>query len=203
MSFFRDDARLPVEASVDAALMRRLAEGDRSAMGILLARHHTRVWQLGRRLGRSPADADDLAQEVFLRVWRAAPRFQPTAAFTTWLYRIAINLVFDARRRTRPTASIQQISESSLAAPAEADPTEAQELARQVQQAVMALPERQRVVLVLHRYQELSYQQIAESTGWSVSAVESLLVRAYAALRTTLRRLDEGPGPQGVARKRV
>ena len=160
--------------------MSRVAQGDRAALGELVGRHRDDVLRLAYRvLGRWDL-AEDVAQDAFVRVQRAARRYRPTAAFTTWLHRIVVNLCLDTMRRRRP---------APVAAPAdtgECDPIESAELGEVVRRAVGALPERQRVALVLRRYHGLTNQQVAEVTGWSESAVESLMVRAFSALREEL-----------------
>ncbi len=161
------------------------------ALAELVCRHQSKVLGLAyRMLGRWDL-AEDVAQEAFLRVHRAAGRYKPRARFTTWLYQIVVNLCLDARRRMRqapaplPAESLISRGSSGL------DVLEVQERAEIVRKAVADLPERQRVVLVLHRYEDLSHKEIAEVTGWSESAVESLLVRAYANLRKAVVRVTQ------------
>jgi RNA polymerase sigma-70 factor (ECF subfamily) len=168
----------------DADLVASVASGQTSALGQLAMRHQQRVRAIAYRiLGRWDL-ADDVAQEAFLRVWRGAERYQPSAAFTTWLYRIVVNLCLDQKRRGRPLQLTEQdppddrVTHTSLI---DLERTEA------VRREVAALPERQRVALVLHRFEGLNHAQIAAATGWSESAIESLLVRAYARLRETLK----------------
>lgn len=170
----------------DRLRMARVAAGDRAALAELVQRHHERVWRLAYRCARQREEAEDIAQDAFVRLWRAAGRYQPTARFTTWLYRIVINLCLDAkRRRGRQPLRLADAPEAQ-ASEQQRDAMVEDEMVRRVRQAIDQLPERQRTALVLHRYQDLSHQQIAEATGWSVKAVESLLVRAYAALRQSL-----------------
>jgi RNA polymerase sigma-70 factor (ECF subfamily) len=133
--------------------------------------------------------AEDVAQEAFLRVHRAAKRYQPTAMFTTWLYRIVINLCLDEQRK-RAKSGVSLEPEVYEQVPASNhDAAEKQEIATLVRTAVQALPERQRMAVVLHRYSGLNHAQISEATGWTQSAVESLLVRAYANLRNKLAKM--------------
>ena len=178
------------ETVADETLMSRLAQGDMEALGRLVRRHQQAVVGLASRmLGRQDA-AEDVAQEAFLHIHRAARRYRPDAKFTTWLYRIVMNLCHDARRRAR--ASPAQFSEE--AAPTQepaVDPLEARERAERVRCAVGALPDRQRTAVILHRYQGLSHHEVAQATGWSESAVESLIVRAYATLRRELADLKD------------
>ncbi len=178
------------EAAADEHLMSRLAEGDMGALGDLVRRHQQAVAAFAfRMLGRRDA-ADDVVQEAFLHVHRAARRYQPNAKFTTWLYSIVVNLCRDAGRRTR-RAPAQLSEEAAPGSAPPADPIETQERAERVRSAVGALPDRQRTAVLLHRYQGLSHREVAQATGWSESAVESLIVRAYATLRLELADLKE------------
>lgn len=174
----------PQQPPADAELMQRLAGGDRDALALLVLRHQHRVRSLAFRMTGRWDQADDLAQEAFLRLWRAAAGYQPTAAFSTWLYRIVVNLCIDARKRRR----LGHLPEQTEAAANPVDGGMLQaERSEAVQKAIAGLPERQRAVLVLHRFEGFSHERIAEITGWSLSAVESLLVRAYGHLREQLK----------------
>lgn len=178
----------------DVALVRRTADGDRQAFGLLIQRHQRRVVALATRLLSSPERAEDIAQEAFIRVFRSAARFEPRARFSTWLYRIVVNLCNDERRRWRfRFARLFGDVPAAATAPA----VETEETVVRVRSAVDALPDRQRTVLVLHRFEWLSCREVAEVTGFSESSVESLLVRAYANLRKSLAELENPPPPQG------
>jgi len=170
----------------DEELMQRLRDGDRAALAELMERHQARLLARAYRfLARGDA-AEDVAQEAFLRVFRAAPQWRPEARFTTWLYRLTANLWWARRRQAaRRQRGVAQVRPPDDAAPSEPD-LERRERAARVQAAVAALPDRQRLAVVLHRYQGLSHREIAEVTGWSTSAVESCLVRAYEQLRKAL-----------------
>ncbi len=178
------------EPTEDAQLMKRLADGERAALAALVQRHQQRVVELAYRTTGDYALAEDIGQEAFLRVWRSATRYKPTAKFSTWLYRIVVNLCLDAfKRRKAVTVNIPDAAangEVGLAAK-----IEQRERAAAVQQAVSALADRQRVAVVLHRFSGLNIRSIAETTGWSESAVESLLVRAYSALRQSLKGFEK------------
>ena len=167
--------------------MARLATGDTAALGQLVERHQQRVLELAYRTVGNWAAAEDIAQEAFLRVWRSAVSYQPQAQFTTWLYRIVVNLCLDTVRRKRPSAGEEALG--NVQAAAEPPAAEGAERSAAVHRAIADLPERQRIALVLYRFSEMSMQQVAEVTGWSASAVESLLVRAYAQLRVLLKDL--------------
>ncbi len=169
----------------DESLMSAVAAGDLDALGELVRRHQDVAIRLARRLTGDTASADDIAQDAFIRVYRAASRYRPQSRFTTWLYRIIVNLAWDHRRRTR--TQIAQSSEQHIAE--SADPAQDLSLAETqnaVRAAVQSLPHRQRVAIVLHRFEGQSVRQIARITGWSESAVESCLVRAYRQLRRDL-----------------
>lgn len=170
----------------DVKLLSLVGNGEMEALGQLVHRHQDKVLRLAyRMLGRWDL-AEDVAQDTFLNLYRAAPRYRPEARFTTWLYRIATNLCLDSRRRERRSPAALPTA-AELATPETASTSvEAKERAETVRRAVQDLPERQRIVLVLHRYERLSYFEVSQVTGWSESAVESLLVRAYANLRKSL-----------------
>ena len=176
----------------DVESMAALAAGDMAALGELAQRHQEKVLALAYRiLGRWDL-AEDVAQDVFLQVHRAAKRYRPDAKFTTWLYRVAVNRCLDVQRRAaRAPVALPEQADVLLGESA-GDPVEAGERAVRVRRAVADLPPRQRVALVLHRFHEMSHEQVARVTGWSQSAVESLLVRAYARLREELAALAKG-----------
>jgi len=167
--------------------MARLCQGDKAALGDLSLRHKSRILSVAYRLLGDWQLAEDVAQETFLRLHQAACTYRPEARFTTWLYRIVYNLSIDQQRK-RANAPVSL--ESVQGEPQDTSGTqsmEREELAAIVQRAISQLPERQRRVILLHRYEELSHTDIARVTGWSQSAVESLLVRAYAHLREELK----------------
>ncbi|MGD8452713.1 MAG: sigma-70 family RNA polymerase sigma factor [Phycisphaerae bacterium] len=182
---------LPHTAS-DHELMRRVGEGDRDALGLLVERHQAKVVALAYRfLGRWDA-AEDVAQDVFVRVWRAAAQFRPEARFTTWLYRLAVNLCWDRRRQAARELRLLTAAPPPETGNASSVNMESRERVARVRRAVGELPDRQRLAVILHRYEGLSHREIAEATGWSQGAVESCLVRAYEKLRQSLS--DMGPG---------
>jgi RNA polymerase sigma-70 factor (ECF subfamily) len=170
--------------------------GDDRAFEQLVERHQRLVvGTVGRMLG-SGSDAEDIAQQVFVRVWKNAKRYEPRAKFTTWLLKITRNLVFnELRRRSRhPQVPLQSESEEEER-PLKDDQAVAPDaslLERELQEAVDAaianLPETQRMAVILRRYDELSYEDIAETLDQSVSAVKSLLFRARTELRENLKR---------------
>lgn len=180
---------MTTEGATDEELMFKLGRRDMSALGELARRHQQRILQLAfRTLGKWDA-AEDVAQETFLRVYGAAKDYKPQAMFTTWLYRIVVNLCLDEKRkRARNGTSLDDMTVEVRAEP-DCNLTERKELSQLVQAAIAELPERQRITLVLHRYDGLSHAQIAQVTGWTASAVESLLVRAYGNLREKLGKI--------------
>jgi RNA polymerase sigma-70 factor (ECF subfamily) len=179
------------EQASDAELMARLGRGDMAALGELASRHQSRVISLVYRLLGDWHQAEDVTQEVFLRVREAAAKYTPQAKFTTWLYRITYNLSIDQQRRSRnDPASLEAVEAEPQASSASAS-IEKSELAQLVRSAIAELSDRQRTVVVLHRYEGLSHAEICEVTGWSRPAVESLLVRAYENLRKSLLKYQE------------
>jgi RNA polymerase sigma-70 factor, ECF subfamily len=177
-----------VDAANDSLLMSALAAGDTTALGTLVERHQASVLSTAYRLLGRWDQAEDVAQEVFIRVYRAAPGYTPSAAFTTWLYHIVFNLCQDTLRKRRPTAELPP-DDPGAGGGNPSHTLEEEERTATVRRAVAELPDRQRIAVVLHRYGGLSHSQIAEATGWSRSAVESCLVRAYSNLRHELAEL--------------
>src|SRR4051795_4758908 len=162
----------------------------------LVTRHQRLViGTVGRMLGTN-SDAEDIAQQVFVRVWKNVKRYEPRAKFTTWLLKITRNLVFnELRRRSRHPAVPLQSETDEEERPLKdehAVPPDASLLDHELQEAVDAaiaqLPETQRMAVILRRYEELSYEEIAETLDQSVSAVKSLLFRARTELRESLKR---------------
>jgi RNA polymerase sigma-70 factor, ECF subfamily len=173
------------EAARETSLMRRVGAGDRAAFAEVMGVYRQRVWAVAFRFTRRHEDADDMTQEAFLRLWKAAARWEPTARLGTWLYRVTANLCMDHRgKKSQETVSLT----GDLATPSTApsDALEAQDIATCVQRALAALPERQRLAVILHRFDGLSYEEMAKVTQWSEAAIESLLSRAYASLRKQL-----------------
>ena len=180
----------------DPALMAEVARGNTTAFERLIERHQALVLgTVARMLGHN-SDVEDVAQQVFIRVWKGAPRYRPTAKFTTWLLTITRNLVFnEARRRKRHPGDLLDIHEGeealALADSAGRAPDEQlleSELQRSIEKAILGLPEKQRMAVVLRRYEAKSYEEIGEVLGLSVPAVKSLLFRARAELRGALNR---------------
>ncbi len=179
------------ESSLDHALMEKIGAGDHLAFRELVLRHqHAVIGTVAKMLGNSH-DAEDISQQVFIRIWRNAGKYRPDAKFTTYLFTIARNLVFnETRRRGRKKEVSSEEREENSNQLLEDSPEhrpDAELLQAELQEAVDAaienLPETQRMAVVLRRYEQLSYEEIADVLKISVSAVKSLLFRA----RTTLR----------------
>lgn len=186
-------------ALTDEALMARIAGGDAQAFEILLGRHQPRILNLIYRSLGDRIRAEDVAQEVFLRVWRAAGDYEPKSKFTTWVYRIAVNLCLDtlkeARRRPpladwhagagNPDDQAEVLGGLDGAPSPEELLIDAQESGR-IFAALRGLPANQRLAVVLAKFDGLSYDEISRVLGCSKSAVESLLIRAKSTLREKL-----------------
>ncbi|MGZ3512381.1 MAG: RNA polymerase sigma factor [Thermodesulfobacteriota bacterium] len=183
-------------------LMAKIAKGDEDAFEILVNRHQTSILNLVYRFVGDRTQAKDLAQEVFVRVWQSAKTYEPKAKFTTWIYRITTNLCFNelksSRRRkwfsfNRSDEDGEHTFEETLSdsAPSAEDLLLEKERSRQISDALQSLPENQRMAMVLKRYDDLSYQEMGQIIGCSVSAVESLLVRAKRALQEKLKNYEK------------
>ena len=184
----------------DQEWMLRVRAGDREAFSVLAEKYRTPVVHFLYRMVREPALAEELAQEVFLRIYRARKSYRPRAKFSTWLFRIATNVALNSLRdgRMRRTRESSLEGEPDEAGPARqvADPggnveQRMLEAERQdeIRRAVEALPEKQRLAVLLHKYQEMDYDEIADILDCSESALKSLLFRAYETLRVRLRPL--------------
>ncbi|MEM0968353.1 MAG: sigma-70 family RNA polymerase sigma factor [Verrucomicrobiota bacterium] len=177
------------------ALMALVAQGDHGAFRELVELHQNLVVGTVAKMLGSASDAEDLSQQVFLRVWKSAPRYQPSAKFTTWLFTITRNLVFNEvrRRQRKPSVSLEeQEEERNWEPPSEKglrpdQSTLQSELEEQVDKAIASLPEKQRLAVILRRYEEVPYEEIASILGLSLSAVKSLLFRARGQLKEQLK----------------
>ena len=179
--------------------MLRAKAGDESAFAYLVQKYRRPMVSFMYRMSHNAAAAEDLAQEVFLRVYRSRTSYEASAKFTTWLYRIATNLAVNHARDTRnerpdKTASLDEPDEETGTTMDVADSTltvEQQILRRERMEAirakVQALPERQRMAVIMHKYQQMDYKQIGEVLKLSESATKSLLFRAYESLREQLK----------------
>jgi RNA polymerase sigma factor (sigma-70 family) len=171
----------------DEALMRRAGTGDRAACQLLVERHLGRIVTFAQRTLGNRSDAEDAAQDVFLRVWSAAPRWKMGAArFRTWLYRVAMNVCLDRIAKRRETTA-DDLPELADPRPEPSVALHASDVASHVSAALAALPETQRVALTLCHYQGLRNSEAAEVLSVSVEALESLLARGRRAMRAHLR----------------
>jgi RNA polymerase sigma-70 factor (ECF subfamily) len=188
-----------VEADGDAEMMLRVKAGDEDAFGYLLQKYRRAMVHFMFRTTRTQAAAEDLAQEVFLRVYRSRQSYEASAKFTTWLYRIATNLAINHARDTkneRPenTVSVDAKNEETGQSfdLADGSLTAEQNLVRRerlmaIRAKVLGLPDKQRTAVLMHKYQGIDYKQIAEVLKLSESATKSLLFRAYETLREQLK----------------
>ncbi|MBI4081078.1 MAG: RNA polymerase sigma factor [Candidatus Lambdaproteobacteria bacterium] len=172
----------------ELTLMRRVAAGDPQACAELVDQHLRRVTRFAYRMLGSLAEAEDLSQEVFLRLWRHAGRWEPRARLATWLHRVAYNLCLDVLRRRRNVA-LDDVPEPADPGIGPADALLQEQIARAVEAALARLPERQRAALVLVHYEGLSGVEAAEALACSEEALESLLARGRRTLRQRLANL--------------
>jgi RNA polymerase sigma-70 factor, ECF subfamily len=183
----------------DADIMLRVKTGDQSAFDYLVQKYRRPMVSFMYRMARNSSAAEDLAQEVFLRVYRSRETYEPSAKFTTWLYRIATNLAVNHARDTRHERPEVQVSldepdeetGTTIELP-DATPNAEQVIVRRermlaIRRKVEALPEQQRLAVIMHKYQQMDYKQIADVLKKSESATKSLLFRAYETLREQLK----------------
>jgi len=187
------------DAQSDAAIMLRVAAGDDSGFNFLVGKYHRAMIHFLFRMVHNQAVAEEMAQEVFLRVYRSRESYRAEAKFTTWLYRIATNLAVNHARDTRHERAAQTVyldapdpETGSTPDVADDEPSVEQHLLQDERMAairrhVMALPERQRMAVLMHKYQGMDYRQIGEVLKLSESATKSLLFRAYQTLRDRLK----------------
>jgi RNA polymerase sigma-70 factor (ECF subfamily) len=187
------------EVYTDAEVMLRVKAGDQSAFDYLVQKYRRPLVGFMYRMAHNAAVAEDLAQEVFLRVYRSRQTYEASAKFTTWLYRIATNLAVNHARDTRHeraevTISLDEPDEETGTTPDLADGTISAEEAMvrrermlAIRAKVEALPERQKMAVIMHKYQQMDYKQISEVLKLSESATKSLLFRAYETLREQLK----------------
>ena len=179
----------------DAELMLRVRAGDDTSFGLLLDRHRAPVVHFLYRMVLNDAVSEELAQEVFLRVYRSRATYEPTAKFTTWLFRIAthlaLNWIRDGKKEKGQESLNEELLDGVQRQVAANQPTVEQSMVyevklREVRGAIGMLPEKQRAAVMMHKYEELEYSQIAKALNCSESAVKSLLFRAYETLRARL-----------------
>ena len=194
-------------ARSDVQLMLDVKAGDEESFELLLRKYRIPLVNFLNRMVRDSAAAEDLAQEVFLRVYRARKEYAPSAKFTTWMFRIATNValnsVRDNRHRQMEISMDQKLDAGDDEQPAMEVPDRRPSVEQQlvancrsevILRAIHALPEKQRAAVLLHKYQELDYDEIARILECSESALKSLLFRAYETLRTELAPLMNSVG---------
>ena len=199
------DSDLPDEANAqDLRWMERIKTGDDGAFRELVEAHqHRIIGTVAKMLGADHGDAEDIAQQVFVRVWKSAGRYEPTAKFTTWLYKITRNLVFNEmrRRKRHPAISLDRPFADDedrplhVADPGVKTPDTVMldaEMHAAIQRSIDELPETQRMAIILRRYDDIPYEEIGEILELSVPAVKSVLFRARTELREKLRMYLEG-----------
>jgi RNA polymerase sigma-70 factor, ECF subfamily len=179
----------------DTELMLRVKDGDGASFGTLLEKHRSSVVHFLFRMVQNHAVAEELAQEVFLRVYRSRGTYEPTAKFTTWLFRIATHLALNALRDGKNERVQERLDDDTSELPvrqvSDRRPSVEQSMVYQakldeIRRAISALPEKQRAAVLMHKYEEMEYSQIAKVLTCSESAVKSLLFRAYETLRARL-----------------
>jgi RNA polymerase sigma-70 factor (ECF subfamily) len=196
--------RVPQPAAVegertDAEVMLAVAAGDEAGYNYLVGKYHRQIIHFLFRMVHNEAIAEELAQEVFLRVYRSRESYRAEAKFSTWLYRIATNLAVNHARDTKHERTAQTLELDAPDAESGATPEVAdddlnveqtmlrEERMAAIREQVKALPERQRMAVLMHKYQEMDYRQIGEVLKLSESATKSLLFRAYQTLREKLK----------------
>lgn len=179
----------------DAELMLRVKDGDGASFAVLLDKYRSSVIHFLQRMVQNQAVAEELAQEVFLRVYRSRATYEPTARFTTWLFRIATHLALNSIRDGKNERLQERLDDAPEDLPvkqvSDKRPTVEATLVYQarleeVRKAIGALPHKQRAAVLMHKYEEMEYAQIAKVLNCSESAVKSLLFRAYETLRARL-----------------
>src|ERR1700733_3377104 len=187
---------------LDAQLMLRVRDGDEECFRVLLEKYRNPVMRFVYRMVQDRAISEELAQEVFLRVYRSRATYEPTARFTTWLFRIATHLAINWLRDGRNERGQQRLDDDgdgdmAVREVADRRPTVEQRMVDQtrlqeVRDAIAVLPEKQRAAVLMHKYEEMEYAQIAQILECSESAVKSLLFRAYESLRARLGHMSRG-----------
>ncbi|MFD2206769.1 RNA polymerase sigma factor [Kiloniella antarctica] len=176
----------------DAKLMAQVAQGDAIACRLLVQRHLGPLVGLALRMTRNNSEAEDIAQEAFVRLWKQSKNWQPKAKISTWLYRVTHNLSIDViRRRERQNVTDSDMTEIADTTTNQSEKRHRQDVSKQVQAAISSLPERQRTAITLVHHRDLSNKEAASIMDISVDALESLLARARKGLRVTLEEQRE------------
>ena len=184
-----------VALDCDAELMLRVKDGDGASFSLLLGKYRASVCHFLYRMVQDQAVSEELAQEVFLRVYKSRETYEATAKFTTWLYRIATHLALNWLRDERNERRQERLDQGTEDTPVREVPDRVPSVEQQmvhalkveeVRHAVASLPDKQRAAVLMHKYEEMEYSQIAKVLSCSESAVKSLLFRAYETLRVRL-----------------
>jgi RNA polymerase sigma-70 factor (ECF subfamily) len=187
---------------LDAQLMLRVRDGDEDSFRVLLEKHRNPVIRFVYRMVQDRAISEEVAQEVFLRVYRSRGTYEPTARFTTWLFRIATHMALNSLRDGRNERGQQRLDDERdgdmpVREVADRRPSVEQRMVDQtrlqeVRDAIAMLPEKQRAAVLMHKYEEMEYAEIAQILECTDSAVKSLLFRAYESLRARLAHMSRG-----------
>jgi len=195
---------------LDAQLMLRVREGDDESFRVLLEKHRNPLVHFLQRMVQDAGASEELAQEVFLRIYRARGSYEPSAKFTTWMFRIASHLAINWLRDERHERAAERLDAGRTADKGSGDlpvrelkdsrPLVEQDMVhesrmQEIRDSIAALPAKQRAAVLMHKYEEMGYSQIAQALECSESAVKSLLFRAYETLRARLAHLAAGVTP--------
>lgn len=186
---------VPLRDDPDAELMVRVRSGDTVAFNMLVERFQTKILNLAYRYTGDSVEAEDITQEIFLKLYEVRHTYIPTAKFSTWLYRIAVNTCLNILRHRRHSPvlhNLQGLPLISSSEPAPEDCARRAELVSAVRRAISSLPKNQRMAVILIKYEGLSYQEAAQAMQTTVSAIKSLLVRARQGLKDKLTPFLEG-----------
>jgi RNA polymerase sigma-70 factor (ECF subfamily) len=178
----------------DHQLIEQFLRGDERSFNLLVERHRERIYLLIWRMVRNREDALDLSQEVFVKAYRKLKSFRHESNFYTWLYRIAVNLAlnFAKREKFRSFLSLSDLSRELVSGSSPSEEIERNELSSRIDQAVMALPEKQRMVFILRHYEEMSVKEVADLLGKSEGTIKANYFQAVRKLRRSLKSSVEG-----------
>lgn len=199
--------------SMEEVWLAQAKSGDHEAFGCLVRAYEKRVFALTRRLCEDPSDAEEAAQDAFLAVWQGLPSFRGEARFSTWLYRLTVNACTDILRRRQRRSGRDELLDRAEAlpdlAPSPQEAAERKELRSAIEAGLRQLPEEYRTALVLREIQQLSYEEIAQTTGAKSGTIKSRISRGRGLLRKFLQeqgnlsdfpasnRIEAGKGGRG------
>ncbi|HVW09424.1 MAG TPA: RNA polymerase sigma factor [Bryobacteraceae bacterium] len=206
----QSDMEAVAAPDLDAQLMLRVREGDDESFRVLLEKHRNPLVHFLQRMVQDAGASEELAQEVFLRIYRSRASYEPSAKFTTWMFRIASHLALnwlrderheraaerlDAGRTVEKTGNELPVRELRDSRPLVEQSMVHETRLQEIRDSIAALPAKQRAAVLMHKYEEMGYSQIAQALECSESAVKSLLFRAYETLRARLAHLASGVTP--------